>query len=550
MNALDTPNKTLFLSYSRRQTDWCNDLYTAIDTYTHYYRWRDNKIPESADWWNSICLNIEGCFAFVALLTEDYLKSVYCMGELEYALKLNKPIIALKLQDGDYPQKLNEMRLQFARVMNLDMPQVIIKVMNACDQIKTGYMQDKYSLDIHARPHMRPPVPKPEKSTPTPKEDSILNEQVEEVAIHGQIPTRDLIRRYSEEKDNNIRLARDLLNKIAERDDIPVFFDMKGENAELTIAEKRLAEEERKRTILKKAREEYDDLVHYIATISPQRAIVAIQKFIDRYPDFEMAKVLIKDYLPDVIDLMPDPFDWIKIPGGQVTLVTEKGWAKNYIAEGSSQTFKVSAFEIAKYPVTNAQYAKFIEARGYSTQKWWTEAAWQQKQKDNWTEPRFWQDSERNGDLQPVVGVSWYEAIAFCHWLSAETGENIMLPTEQQWQRAAQGDDGRNYPWGEDWDSLKCQNSVDSKPGKTSPVTLYVGKGDSPFNVVDMAGNVWEWCLTEYESGLNDMNGTNVCVLRGGSWLNSSSDIFRCDFRNWGNPYDGFYDGGFRVVRL
>ena len=108
MNALTTPNKTLFLSYSRRQTTWCDNLYTAIDTYTHYYRWRDNKIPESADWWDSICVNIEGCYAFVAILTQDYLDSVYCMGELEYALKLNKPVIALMLHDVDYPQKLND----------------------------------------------------------------------------------------------------------------------------------------------------------------------------------------------------------------------------------------------------------------------------------------------------------------------------------------------------------------------------------------------------------------------------------------------------------
>ncbi|MEO0597798.1 MAG: toll/interleukin-1 receptor domain-containing protein, partial [Chloroflexota bacterium] len=115
MNALTTPTKTLFLSYSRRQTEWCNELYTAIDTDTPYYRWRDNKIPESADWWNSICLNIEGCYAFVAILTQDYLDSVYCMGELDYALKLNKPVIALMLQEVDYPQKLKEMRLQFAR---------------------------------------------------------------------------------------------------------------------------------------------------------------------------------------------------------------------------------------------------------------------------------------------------------------------------------------------------------------------------------------------------------------------------------------------------
>ncbi|MEO0597915.1 MAG: toll/interleukin-1 receptor domain-containing protein, partial [Chloroflexota bacterium] len=237
MNALTTPNKTLFLSYSRRQTEWCDKLYTAIDTYTHYYRWRDNKIPESADWWDSICLNIEGCYAFVAILSQDYLDSVYCMGELEYALKLNKPVIALMLQDVDYPQKLNERRLQFAQVSGLDMPQVINKVLSAANQITLGYMQDDFSTDIHSRKHLRPTVPTPKEATPTPEEDEILEEQIKEVAKHGQIPTRDLLRRYSEEKERNIILARELLDKIMERVDVPVFFDIVEEDQELYNAE-------------------------------------------------------------------------------------------------------------------------------------------------------------------------------------------------------------------------------------------------------------------------------------------------------------------------
>ena len=66
----------------------------------------------------------------------------------------------------------------------------------------------------------------------------------------------------------------------------------------------------------------------------------------------------------------------------------------------------------------------------------------------SWSEPRFWNDSQWNGAQHPVVGVSWYEAVAFCLWLSDVTGERIMLPTEDQWQYAAQGDDGRTYPWG------------------------------------------------------------------------------------------------------
>src|SRR5690606_8543992 len=129
---------------------------------------------------------------------------------------------------------------------------------------------------------------------------------------------------------------------------------------------------------------------------------------------------------------------------------------------------------------------------------------------------RFWDDSQWNGADYPVVGVSWYEAVAFCRWLSEATGEAITLPTEEQWQYAAQGDDGRKYPWGDEWDCTRCNNSVEPcHSDGTTPVRQYEGPGDSPFGVVDMSGNVWEWTLTEYESGVNDLDGANNRVIRG-----------------------------------
>jgi len=481
MNALDTPNKTLFLSYSRRQTTWCDDLYTAIDTYTNYQRWRDNKIPESADWWHSICLNIEGCFAFVAILSQDYLDSVYCMGELDYALKLNKPVIALMLQDVDYPAKLNEQRLQFARVIDLNMPAVINKVLNATNQITLSYIQGEFSTDIHPRKHLRPLVPVSPTTTDTPEEDVKLTEQIREVATHGQILTRDLITRFGEEKTKNIRLARELIEKIKLRSDIPRYFKLNREEERLQIAEQNLAQEEKARQRLKLIRDEYEGMASYVKSIPRQEAREAIEEFLADYPDFGDPQGLLEQSRLTSLDLMPKPFAWIDIPN--------KGYS------------------IAKYPVTNAQFAEFIKAGGYEIEKWWTEEGWQKRLEGwhyqdktwqasgtSWTQPRYWDDKKLNGAMQPVVGVSWFEAVAFCLWLSDATGENIMLPTEDQWQYAAQGDDGRTYPWGNEWNRDLCNNNVDKKGiGKTTPVTQYEGKGDSPFGVVDMSGNVWEW---------------------------------------------------------
>jgi len=249
---------------------------------------------------------------------------------------------------------------------------------------------------------------------------------------------------------------------------------------------------------------------------------------------------------------MPKPFDWITIPAGKVTLL-EDLWDsdKTYLEKNKPTTFDVAQFQIAKYPLTNAQYRKFIEAGGYNTQKRWTDAGWQQKQSEGWTEPRYWDDDDLNADTQPVVGISWYEAIAFCHWLSDATGEKIMLPTEQEWQRAAQGDDGRTYPWGNDWNRDLCNNNADQKGiGKTTPVTQYEGKGDSLFGVVDMAGNVWEWCRTNFKDGNQNINGTGVRVLRGGDWNHNNTDNFRCTERGRLPPNYWYGLRGFRLARF
>lgn len=220
---------------------------------------------------------------------------------------------------------------------------------------------------------------------------------------------------------------------------------------------------------------------------------------------------------------LPDLY-WIDIPAGKVTLEGKKG---SYIHEGQKQTFDVPAFAISKYPVTNKQYAEYVMETG--------------------KEPKYWNDSKWNASLQPVVGVTWHDTIAFCEWLSQKTGDKILLPTEQQWQRAAQGDDNRVYPWGNQWDASQC-NNIESNTGKTSPVTTYEGKGDSPYEVVDMSGNAWEWCLTAWETGVNDVDEIKILrVLRGGSF-NYDSNSLRCASRYDVNPYDWNYNGGFRCV--
>jgi len=244
---------------------------------------------------------------------------------------------------------------------------------------------------------------------------------------------------------------------------------------------------------------------------------------------------------------LPEPFTWISIPAGQVTLI-ENSDEESYLGKkGSTHVFDVPAFAIAKYPVTNGQFAVFLKAEGYNQRQWWTEEGWQVKETQNWITPFYWKNAAWNKPNYPVVGVSWFEAVAFCLWLRNVTDEAIALPTEQQWQRAAQGNSNRAYPWGDQFDAKRCNFYQEG----TESVTQFSGKGDSPFGVSDMSGNVNEWCLTDYKNGTQNIaSTTKVRALRGGTWAAfPDSDYLRVDRRDGDNPTARMPAIGFRLSR-
>jgi len=201
---------------------------------------------------------------------------------------------------------------------------------------------------------------------------------------------------------------------------------------------------------------------------------------------------------------------------------------------------------IARYPVTNAQYLFFVEEGGYQERRYWTDEGWRVREREGWTEPRY---AGGAFDLpnHPVVRVSWYEADAYCRWLTEKLGvlgtlgedEVVRLPMEREWQRAAQGDDGREYPWGR-WQEGRA-NTDESGIGQTSAVGLFP-EGASPCGALDMAGNVWEWCADWYD------RDRKYKVLRGGSWRSNQGGA-RCIYRVWYSPWFRFISVGFRCAR-
>jgi sulfatase modifying factor 1 len=158
----------------------------------------------------------------------------------------------------------------------------------------------------------------------------------------------------------------------------------------------------------------------------------------------------------------------------------------------------------------------------------------------------------------PMVNVNWNDATAYCRWLSQQTGLKVSLPTEAQWEKAARGEDGRKFPWGNTFDGSRLQHSTAKlgDAGGTAPVGSFP-TGASPYGVLDMAGNVWQWCADwfdeKYYESSPKSNPTGPAsgtfrVLRGGSWYYCSEIIFRCANRFRFAQRFGFNDYGFRCV--
>jgi formylglycine-generating enzyme required for sulfatase activity len=217
--------------------------------------------------------------------------------------------------------------------------------------------------------------------------------------------------------------------------------------------------------------------------------------------------------------------EWIDIPAGEVTL------------EGVTGAFEVQPFKIAKYPVTNAQFEEFKLDAGYKDVRWWEGLAHivPSARASDWKEPDC-----------PKLEVCWFEAVAFCRWLSDRSGLAVRLPTEWEWQWAAVGTSGWDYPYGDALDAMKCNVKV-SGIECTNAVTRYANV-TTHFGAVDMAGNVWEWCQNEGLAARNVQDdGSENRALRGGAW-NSMAEQAKATFCLHRTPRTRAFNIGFRVV--
>lgn len=266
---------------------------------------------------------------------------------------------------------------------------------------------------------------------------------------------------------------------------------------------------------------------------------------------------------PVVIVRPPIEFDWVTIPAGEFGMGSDKQKDRDdQDNELPQHRLFLPEYRIARGPVTVAQFAQFVAATNYKTtaevqgSAWgWNGKQWANIEGVNWAHPRGPKSDVEQKENHLVTAVSWHDAVAFCAWATAEYAKagqnlNIRLPTEAEWEKAARGTDVRLYPWGNEApDAKRCNFDMNIKD--TTPVGQYP-KG--VYDLVDMAGNVWEWTNSKYkgypyaaEDGREDAAGGDGRVLRGGAFISNRNKV-RCAARDFNDPVYRSYNLGFRVV--
>ena len=231
----------------------------------------------------------------------------------------------------------------------------------------------------------------------------------------------------------------------------------------------------------------------------------------------------------------------------------DEGAARRTRAGSLRRVELAQSFLIARFPVTNAEFGDFVAAGGYNERRWWSEAGWPSPN----SRPTHGGTAEHGGLSQPVVGVSWYEASAYCAWRSAvgrragwlSTKECLRLPTAIEWERAARHTDRRRYPWGD-----QPPTNARAAFGIAAPVPIGAfPSGAATCGAQDLSGNIWEWTASLAESSeslkpCEDVSPGETPVIKGGGFDSKAEDL-RCGASSWRHPGQRSTNLGFRAVR-
>ncbi|MBZ0286731.1 MAG: SUMF1/EgtB/PvdO family nonheme iron enzyme, partial [Anaerolineae bacterium] len=410
----------LFVSYARVDKPYCIQIVDILDVHETWY---DQRLYAGQDWWKEILRRLDWCEGFIYLLSPNSVNSDYCRQEYELAKSLDRPIFPVLIRKNT-PIPANLSDLQFVDLTDGLNSRSVKMLLNS---IYVAERQRKSRRSVAA---ISPDETKP----PLGNQAGIIRGAMSAME-NGQYDQAVFLLRQAKSSGFQSRyLKLEVLLKEAEA----------ALEREMYLAE---------------AAAEYEQILAVVRH-KPTEAmgLAAFQAFRQDYPDYDpenlarytsaMPKLLLPSTrrmsTPANGFVYPLPLmEWCEIPAGRVEVAYKNG--DNAIHKKEAE---VACFNIAKYPVTNAQYQIFLNDKtGYANSSWWqfSPEAYTWRLKHPTPPP-----SRFKGDERPREMISWYDALAFCNWLSAHLGARITLPTAAQWQHALQGNNPeRIYPWGE-----------------------------------------------------------------------------------------------------
>jgi len=509
--------RLIFISYSSRNRELVDqlaaDLRLILDPRA-YEIWYDPELNRAGGhrWWQLIIQKIVACDVFVYAISPSALDSLPCQRELRYGYEqLGKPLLPIVIETVE------------TQHLPVILAELNFLIYSPLDRISLGNIQ----ASIHALPDA-PALPDPLPPPPeTPLDEvTLLMDKLtaEQLSIDEQETILNSIHRLTTRPDADKHVPK-LIGRLMKRRDVVIGVYREAEAL----------------------------LAQFQAPRPPPADPV---KLPDETPDSGQIVTSLASPLPP--NLLSEQFEWIEIPEGTTQL------ADAAVEES------VSSFFMARCPITNADFAKFMQENGYALRTpqtdFWTAhgrdaqaRGWQRvgnetKAGPRWEQPAHWTDSRFSQPNQPVVGVSFYEAAAFVQWLTLKlSGFSILLPTEQQWQRAAQRQDKRFYPWGSMWKVHSCVNK-NNPPNCHTPVavgSIALSSRADQLWPQDLSGNVWEWCLNKPGSStVINTQGSEQRAIRGGSWREVDPSKFTTTYREWEYPFERRDDLGFRIVAV
>ncbi|GAB1421452.1 hypothetical protein MASR2M15_16170 [Anaerolineales bacterium] len=528
----------LFISYARVDKAICAKIVDALDTHDIFF---DSRLYMGQDWWAEILKNLHLCEGFIYLMSPESIESKFCRKEFFIARKLNKCIFPILIDpDTKVPALLAKLHYINYTEASAETTKHLLKSIFEAER--------QGRCDQHASKIDMTGFGSPEDATDSPNH---MVENASKFMDRQKFDDAIFILQQIKRKYPNLRYIE--IDKM------------------LKIAQRSLNKQLQEKTMMHDYRTIHTLIMSSASTRIGCQAFLQFQKDYPHYDPENLsercARFLAPPRQPKIASLYQDSprdreqeiippqspplpaskprssdflsIEWIKIPAGPLILnLSEDAFAR-------PQTVYVDRFWMSKYPITNDQYDIFLKAPdGYNDMRWWNFS----HHARNWRiqNPRPLPGHYQGGML-PRENINWYDALAFCQWLSSRLKARVTLPTQYQWRRAARADQALIYPWGNEW-IPGAANTRELNRRRTSPVQEFKDFA-SPFGLVDMAGNTWDWCLNIAYGIETDIASNQPRSVQGGAF-SSTHERVTIDFNFHMDPDYYYKTIGFRVVGL